>query len=379
MTSIQDRKKTLTVEELRRRYNLDNLAKDRKAIELVSKEIKNTGAYLQRFVEATTRNLEELQNQVDGNITTWFFNGVPTLLNEPASEWITDTEKERHIGDLYYDQNTGYSYRFQKLNNIYSWAKLTDADITEALAVANEAKDTADNKRRVFVSQPTVPYDIGDIWLKDGKLYRCKTATTSEGTYNMAHWILGVNYTDDTVANQAIQELNQFKTDVEENYATNASLETTASSINARVDSNYTYISQVEAQAENNKTASDQQIQEIRNTVEANQTSTAYQIQVINQQLVNGVVKFDTGTGYTFDIDGLKINKTDSVLSLVMDNDGFVIKRNGSVVYKANSDGNEAENMTVRKFYVQRPIRIEKTKSISDPTKVGIGIFWVGE
>lgn len=131
--------------------------------------------------------------------------------------------------------------------------------------------------------------------------------------------------------------------------------------------------------AENGLSKNNDDITDIRNTVEANQTSTAYQIQVINQQLVNGVVKFDTGTGYTFDIEGLKINKTDSVLSLVMDNDGFVIKRNGSVVYKANSDGNEAENMTVRKFYVQRPIRIEKTKSISDPTKVGIGIFWVGE
>lgn len=377
--NIQDRKKSFTAEELRQRYDLDRLTQDRKAIELSKEEIQNVGISLQRFVEATTENLQELQDQVDGNITTWFFNGVPTLLNEPASGWTTDTEKDRHIGDLYYDQNTGYAYRFQKSNNTYSWVKLTDSDIAEALAIANSAKDTADSKRRVFVAQPTVPYDIGDIWLKDGELYRCKTATTSEGTFNTAHWILGVNYTDDTVANQALQELNQFKTDVQEGYVSNATLETTANSINARVDGNYTYITQVEATSASNKSATDQQIQEIKNTVEANQTATAYEIQVINQQLVNGVVKFDTGTGYTFDIEGLKINKSDSVMRLILDNNGLVVYRNNDEVLRADSDGVNAENMTVRKFYVQKPIRMEKTRAISDPTKIGIGLFYVGE
>ena len=377
--NIQDRKKSFTAEELRQRYDLDRLTQDRKAIELSKEEIQNVGISLQRFVEATTENLQELQDQVDGNITTWFFNGVPTLLNEPASGWTTDTEKDRHIGDLYYDQNTGYAYRFQKSNNVYSWVKLTDSDIAEALAIANSAKDTADSKRRVFVAQPTVPYDIGDIWLKDGELYRCKTATTSEGTFNTAHWILGVNYTDDTVANQALQELNQFKTDVQEGYVSNATLETTANSINARVDGNYTYITQVEATSASNKSATDQQIQEIKNTVEANQTATAYEIQVINQQLVNGVVKFDTGTGYTFDIEGLKINKSDSVMRLILDNNGLVVYRNNDEVLRADSHGVNAENMTVRKFYVQKPIRMEKTRAISDPTKIGIGLFYVGE
>ena len=377
--NIQDRKKSFTAEELRQRYDLDRLTQDRKAIELSKEEIQNVGVSLQRFVEATTENLQELQDQVDGNITTWFFNGVPTLLNEPASGWTTDTEKDRHIGDLYYDQNTGYAYRFQKSNNTYSWVKLTDSDIAEALAIANSAKDTADSKRRVFVAQPTVPYDIGDIWLKDGELYRCKTATTSEGTFNTAHWILGVNYTDDTVANQALQELNQFKTDVQEGYVSNATLETTANSINARVDGNYTYITQVEATSASNKSATDQQIQEIKNTVEANQTATAYEIQVINQQLVNGVVKFDTGTGYTFDIEGLKINKSDSVMRLILDNNGLVVYRNNDEVLRTDSNGVNAENMTVRKFYVQKPIRMEKTRAISDPTKIGIGLFYVGE
>lgn len=246
--NIQDRKKSLTAEELRQRYDLDGLKKDRKAIELNSKDIENVGASLNNFVDVTTQNIQDLQNQVDGNITTWFYSGVPTLSNAPAYEWTTTTEKDKHIGDLYYDQNTGYAYRFQKANNVYSWLKLTDSDVTEALAIANDAKDTADSKRRVFVSQPTPPYDIGDIWIKDDEdLYRCRTATQEGGSYSATHWILATNYTDDTVALQTQQELNAYKTLVSQNYVTNTALETNTQGIYATVSATYETITNVSA------------------------------------------------------------------------------------------------------------------------------------
>ncbi len=378
--NVQDRKKTLTAEELRRRYNLDDLNKDRKAIKLSKEEIIKIDKQLNDFVEAATNSLQDLQNQVDGNITTWFYNGVPTTSNQPAFNWTTDEEKINHLGDLYYDQNTGYAYRWAFVNNVYDWSRIVDADVVEALAVANAAQDTADSKRRVFVTTPTPPYDIGDIWIKDDKdLYRCKTAAPSTGSYSISHWTKATNYTDDTVANQALQEIGELETEVHENYATTVDLNTTADSIRGSVSENYTFITNVEAKVDANKTTTDQQILDVINTVEANQTATAYSISVINEQLINGVTKFSTGTGYTFDLDGLKINKTDSVMNLVLDNNGLVVYRNTDKVLEVNSDGVNAENITVRKFYVQKPLRVEKTKSISDPTKSGWGIFWVGE
>uniref|UniRef100_UPI0022E53A13 hypothetical protein n=2 Tax=Prevotellaceae TaxID=171552 RepID=UPI0022E53A13 len=45
--------------------------------------------------------ITDLQNQVDGAIETWFYEGVPTLKNAPASSWTTDKEKDTHLGDLY--------------------------------------------------------------------------------------------------------------------------------------------------------------------------------------------------------------------------------------------------------------------------------------
>ena len=244
--NIQDRRKTLTAEELRRRYNLDALDKDRKAIKLQKDQLTKVDAELNDFVEITTKNLKELQNQVDGNITTWFFNGVPRVENEPSSNWTTEEEKINHLGDLYYDQDTGYAYRWAYENNIYVWSKIVDADVVEALAVANAAQDTADSKRRVFVVQPKPPYDIGDIWIKeDTDLYRCR-ASRSEGNFNTADWTRATNYTDDAVALGTKAELDQFKTQVTENYVSNATLETTTNSIEAKVTEVYEYTTTVE-------------------------------------------------------------------------------------------------------------------------------------
>lgn len=160
------------------------------------------------FASAVIRidgDIEDLQNQIDGNITTWFYAVNPTTSNPPASTWTTTAEKNNHLGDLYYNTDNGYVWRWMVLDNVYSWQKLSDSDIAEALAVAQAAQDTADNKRRVFVSTPTVPYDVGDLWVQgtSGDIMRCQTAKTSTGSYSASDWILASKYTDNTVANAA--------------------------------------------------------------------------------------------------------------------------------------------------------------------------------
>jgi phage-related protein len=42
---------------------------------------------------------------------------------------------------------------------------ITDKDVLSSLEKAERAQDTADGKRRVFVSQPVPPYDPGDLWV----------------------------------------------------------------------------------------------------------------------------------------------------------------------------------------------------------------------
>lgn len=248
----------------------------------------------------------------------------------------------------------------------------------ETLAIENSKADTEDGKRLTFNGTPTTPYTIGDVLIYNNNYYRCKVARES-GDWALTDWILYTEYSDDFVAAQTKAELDQFKVEVSEDYVSKATFETTVDSIDSRVEEVYTYTTTVETRVDDNQTAIDQQLQEIRNTVDTNQTATDYSINIINQQLINGVVKFDTGTGYTFDIEGLKINKSDSVMRLILDNNGLVVYRNNDEVLRADSNGVNAENMTVRKFYVQKPIRMERTKSITDPTKIGLGFFYVGE
>lgn len=162
------------------------------------------------FVNQLSKDLEAVKNQIDGAIETWFYKPVPTLSNEPAVNWTTNEAKDRHLGDLYYDGN-GKAYRFQMSGTSYVWQVITDSDITKALANAKAAQDTADGKRRVFVSTPTnsSAYDVGDLWVNatygsyKNDLLRCKTAKQANAQFSIGHWELASKYTDDTKANQA--------------------------------------------------------------------------------------------------------------------------------------------------------------------------------
>ena len=156
--------------------------------------------------------IADLQNQVDGAIETWFYEGEPTLTNAPASSW-TDKDKDTHLGDLYYDNKTGKAYRFAKDGNTYKWTIITDTDIAKALSDASKAQETADGKMKVFSTQPIPPYQLGDIWVNatypsDGSTYknevlRCQTNKAAGSQFVIGDWIKASRYTDDTVANAA--------------------------------------------------------------------------------------------------------------------------------------------------------------------------------
>ena len=159
------------------------------------------------------KKIGELQNQVDGAIETWFYDGVPTLENAPAISWKTDKDKEIHLGDLYYNNKTGKAYRFAKDSNTYKWTLITDTDIAKALSDARMAQETANGKMKVFSVQPTTPYQVGDIWVNatypsagstyKNEVLRCQTNKAAGSQFAIGDWIKASKYTDDTVANAA--------------------------------------------------------------------------------------------------------------------------------------------------------------------------------
>ncbi len=160
---------------------------------------------LTSYVDKTSYGLDiaEIQRQVDGSITTWFGSTEPSFSSAPTNEWTTEELKELHVGDLYYDDASGYAYRFSLKDTVYSWVLIQDTDIGEALSLARNAQDTADAKRRAFYAQPVPPYDIGDLWVQgaNGDLMRCVTSQPADGGFLAGHWEKAVRYTDDTTVN----------------------------------------------------------------------------------------------------------------------------------------------------------------------------------
>ena len=132
-----------------------------------------------------------VQNQVDGKVETFYQE------NDPASAWTTTDLKNAHKGDIWYKTTDKMTYRYSGTG----WVKLADGD-------AESAKNLASSKKRVFTATPTVPYEVGDLWVtalnETGDLKVCKTARTN-GSYTASDWVKATDYIDSTQAGNIAQ------------------------------------------------------------------------------------------------------------------------------------------------------------------------------
>lgn len=176
--------------------------------------------------------IKNIQKQVDGSIETWFYNGVPSSSVLPESEWKAkdiaagnNNERLKHLGDLYYDNQSGYAYRYtnQGTESVpqFVWTQISDSAVIKALENAAKAQDTADHKRRVFVRQPldSEDYDVGDLWVNatypsgntqtddaNGRYYndilKCIRHKDKNVAFSISDWGLSSKYTDDSALEQ---------------------------------------------------------------------------------------------------------------------------------------------------------------------------------
>ena len=157
---------------------------------------------------------DSIMKQLDGKIDSYFYDYEPTTSNYPASEWKTDEEKESHNGDLFFwkQKEGGLCYRYVQTNGEWTWYNVKDPSVQKALEDASKAQDTADGKRRNFITTPVPPYDVGDLWTQgnNGDLMRCQTARAT-GNYVSSDWVKATKYTDDS----AVDKLNKSLTSEE--------------------------------------------------------------------------------------------------------------------------------------------------------------------
>jgi len=170
-------------------------------IEAVEENIKTVDDKVGKLDENVKSEVANLQSQIDGAIQFWNGAEIPTLNNEPALSWGDDeTARNNHRADIYTvikdidgEMKQGKSYRFDKVGDTWTWVELTDNELSAVQALAA-------SKAKVFIVQPTVPYNVGDLWLNNEELYECITAKDGNGKYSVSDWAKATKYTDDTVA-----------------------------------------------------------------------------------------------------------------------------------------------------------------------------------
>ncbi len=111
-------------------------------------------------------------------------------------------------------------------------------------------------------------------------------------------------------------------------------------------------------------------------TIKENQTSftqTANDITLRVESIeTDGVTRVDTGTGFTFDEKGLRINKDNSGIENLLDNTGMYVKQDGTEVLSANEEGVKAKDLhAVTYLWIGSHSRFEDYESNRT------GCFWI--
>ena len=131
--------------------------------------------------------ISTIETQVDGKIETFYQTA------DPSTNWTAE-QKSEHEGDIWQNSSTGKTYRWSGT----AWQEMTTTPPSAII-------DTIDGKAQVFISQPTPPYQTGDLWFNSttSDIMTCVTARAS-GNYTASDWQKRNKYTDDTAVNTFI-------------------------------------------------------------------------------------------------------------------------------------------------------------------------------
>lgn len=110
----------------------------------------------------------------------------------------------------------------------------------------------------------------------------------------------------------------------------------------------------------------------ITKSVEAILSSDKFEI-LVKEILNNGIDEITTGTGYTFNSDGLTVSKSDSEISTTITEDGMKVSKSGEEVLTADNEGVKAANLHATTYLI-----IGNNSRFEDYGE-RTGCFWIGE
>jgi hypothetical protein len=108
-------------------------------------------------------------------------------------------------------------------------------------------------------------------------------------------------------------------------------------------------VERVEESVNNSIDGVNESITTLKSEVETKMTAEQVSI-TVQEEIAKGVDRVETSTGYVFDSEGLKINKTGSGMSNLLDNTGMYVKRDDVDILTANNTGVVAKDLHAKDF-----------------------------
>ena len=193
---------------------------DQEAKRLSEQALTDAKAYsdntLNTFVNGDYKTfVSDIQTQVDGKSETYYQSTQPYENHLNVSE---NSNYNKLVGDLWYDsdETSKKTYVYVKTANgnnyDYKWMEME---------VPVEIFDMADGKAQIFTSKPS-NYNKNDLWLVGSdyvptisgvKIGYVLVSLNNNTGYTESDWKLSIEYTDDTVANNALTVATQAVSD----------------------------------------------------------------------------------------------------------------------------------------------------------------------
>ena len=200
-------------------------------------------------------------------------------------------------GDLYYR-----NVKLERGNKASDWTPAPE-DVDASIATAQA---TADRKKQTFITTPTTPYYVGDIYFVDGKLLVCRTERLT-GSYTADDWSEDLGYASaNTVSDLESRTTSALDTITNEAIAKYKIYDDKLEGIEGRFNS------KVQQTSENFLIQFDGLLRSLNAL--SNETREKFA---------------DYSKYFRFTAEGLEIGEEKNALSLVLDNDKISFRRNG--------------------------------------------------
>ena len=257
--------------------------------------------------------------------------------------------KSIDAGECYGPVNSVVIARTPQEDNIYKQVpgaeNICEIKIENNQLMDSQREDFIDGIFNTLNGFSFVPYELESFGI--GVLDICDFFTVegiSGNTYPFLHLSGGMEITQGIMEWSKGEVPKATKTEYKAASTTDRVLKQTI----LRVDKQEQEIQALVTNTENTKNELSGQMEAITKSVE--QKITPEQMQIKITEAVEGIDSITTETGYTFDKDGLHIQKSGEEIENRIDNKGMYVGRGGDDVLIADAEGVKALNLTARQY-----------------------------